>query len=731
MSIWSADRRVFLVSTFFLFLSLVQYSIAQDSDKWNCCIKTAGPNSTCQVCTETSDLSACIYKEDGSPNTEVTELLCDKTIYPSATWGDPRPIPSDIGQLVNLEKLVVTNFVTGALPEELFTLDKLNWFECYRCRRWGRNAENGIQLDPRFGAMPSMQTLRFQVIGNMNGPIPQEYFASSTLQVLNVKDTNVCGDIPQGINFRVNPDPLPPCSDTPPSASPTLAPTRDPTSAPTLAPTEAPTHGPTRAPSVTPEPGVPTSPPTNAPTQSPTPGPTKAPTVPTVPSTPPPQAGPTLPFSTTCGSAEIAIPGINYNFWIVLVLVLFAVGSSIFVAARAVGQHGATSATCVVVGSIAIGLILLNISVLLQSVGLSRPSIGVCSAEPWLLFIGAGIFFGAVWVSLFLGSNSVLTKWVGPSLLLAIAVVILCVWMAMQLPAPDACSSYTCSSSHTRGSKDPFRLVLLSIFILAFFSLAVLAGIYSCKGRRQQFKSTASRGKHTLVYTLASLLCVGLFFILQIVFHAISPRETPDYFDSPFEIVQAESQPQTYVLILSIVLFVSTIVALLHAVSFAAPMNSLSLNSPRSQDRVVEQSKFDSFSRQSPQEEYHVPQAAKATQSEERIQQALHDLDRYDNSQRAVLALRSEPEPVPAQQPVGEVPIIAQEAVPNQAHHTSNATTTTRVAEWIQSGFKIGSNGPWDEYVHRSTGEVFFINKETNEIRCDDWNNGDDWTGTQ
>merc|ERR1719198_1292788 len=223
----------------------------------------------------------------------------------------------------------------------------------------------------------------------MNGPIPQEYFASSTLQVLNVKDTNVCGDIPQGINFRVNPDPLPACPDTPATGAPTLAPSPlgPQTSAPTLAPTGAPTHAPTKAPIVTPEPGAPTAAPTLAPTGAPTHAPTKAPIVPTVPSTPPPQAGPALPFSTTCGSAEIAIPETNYNFWIVLVLVILAVGSSIFVAARAVGQHGATSATCVVVGSIAIGLILLNISVLLQSFGLSRPSIGVCSAEPWLLFV--------------------------------------------------------------------------------------------------------------------------------------------------------------------------------------------------------------------------------------------------------------------------------------------------------------------------------------------------------
>jgi hypothetical protein len=220
-------------------------------------------------------------------------------------------------------------------------------------------------------------------------------------------------------------------------------------------------------------------------------------------------------FSTSCNGIEIPIQDINLFLWVVVALTSVSMLLCVYFAVLKVVRLKSTwtAKRRAVTGGALFGLLLFNTSILVQGIGLFKPSLAICSAEPWLLFLGAGAFLGTMVPNPQAWCNSIWKRKVGPALIILIPLAVLVAWTVMQPAKPAACMNYMCGPS-------PYRTVLL-----VFFLTLPLIQLTSAFGWRDGRVSGNGAGK--VVLAVAAYGVTAIFFALALAFQFTLEKNDP------------------------------------------------------------------------------------------------------------------------------------------------------------------------------------------------------------
>jgi len=692
-------------------------SFAYAQSSFYCCFSMFN-GQQCLICAmNPGQFENCLDNNEQFPNDQKQGLYCGGS-DPGVTISLP-----DMSMLTGLEYLQL-DFLVGEIHDSIFSLSNLKSLQMRSNYKWSSTLPEDVTR------LSQLQKLSFAGSYNLYGPIPTSYgpgLPNCGDNSIDLSDLNSVCLLQDSSASEIRPKLIGDVSNCP-TASPTRFPTSSPTKSPSKSPTRSPTTSPTTAePTTSPTARPTTSSPTNSPT---TPGPTWAPT------TTEQRVAGVYPY---CGETLVEPMEMTGAFYAetasMVVGTVMALAGALYIFVYREKPVFAGSLPWLMI-SLCLALVLCNVAVWLYSYGIFNPSDALCGANSWVTFISfttVVIILGYLLLHQGLHQR---TNYAIIGCITFVVVVLLATWTAASPPKANACSQYICSSA-SRETTAPYMFAL--VFVLFLVVVVQLIGVIHWKDSLL----TLSMGFDGAV---GSTVALAITCVLWLLVHYLLIEK--DKADIGYLILGL-----TWTVVTSIIVFFLTI-RKHKLLSMTQAEHSLLFQEARRRS-VIAKAKSVGEPNFTPYKTYTTSPCDVETPEDdeeraEKVGDAKPSQDTVvptneDSGQDQVppplppkpLMYRkltkdypcldtSQPATAPAFLPPGHAFVNDLDdsscASDSSMHNVVQIDTGNEgnVQYWQDNGFKVGVEGDWNCYIHRQTGDPFWINPKTDQIRFEE-----------
>jgi len=444
-----------------------------------------------------------------------------------------------------------------------------------------------------------------------------------------------------------------------------------------------------------------------------------------------------LGYNPYCGSEFVALPPRDGAFWATtvffIVTCIVAIGGAVVVIYHRDAPVFAVTNSAWLLAGLCVALVVCSLAVWLFSFGIFSPSRTLCAANDWVIFVS---FYGVLLLLgyLFLSTTQKQIPW--STLVTVVCAVsflvllVLVLWTAMDKSEPDACKLYVCASSGSGGGA--FLYVLLYFLLLVTIALVVAIFVL----------------KIPFLGLNGNLLSVGVLLVTVVVWIIVQYAAINNSHGSVgYLVLMILTMVMTGIILFFAIfrkLFMLDMtkeqVDQLNGTPDAQNITGHDVESPKPTKSVEKLEtgviitpdiKWEGDNTWTPQFDTALqPDVENSPVHNQHIDMLEPDflpppaiMRTHARSQTANEFTSTVPATTPAHKrghTVGYELNYDAHMLDEPEDGPSVEKSSIDPNKWMELGFLVGDEGDWQCYVHRSTGDPFWIHKETHEIRLED-----------